>query len=112
MMGARCTTYTQANRLVTVTANGLNWSAAYNGDGARLRTVVNSVPTTYTQDLAAPLPVVLQAETGVTTTQYLFDMGTRPLAEYDTVWEYLLPDGLGSVRQRVGLNAKTGFDIP
>ncbi len=26
-------------------------------------------------------------------------MGTRPLAEYDTGWEYLLPDGLGSVRQ-------------
>jgi RHS repeat-associated protein len=64
------------------------------------------VPTTYTQDLAAPLPVVLQAKTGVTTTQYLFDMGTRPLAEYDTVWEYLLPDGLGSVRQLVDVSAQ------
>jgi len=31
--------------------------------------------------------------------QYLFDMGTRPLAEYGTGWDYLLPDGLGSVRQ-------------
>ena len=64
-----------------------------------MRTMVNSVPTTYTQDLAAPLPVVLQAKTGVTTMQYLFDMGTRPLAEYGTGWDYLLPDGLGSVRQ-------------
>ena len=45
------------------------------------------------------LPVVLLAKTSVMTTHYLFDMGTRPLAEYDTVWEYLLPDGLGSVRQ-------------
>ncbi len=89
-------TYTQANRLVAITANDLNWSAAYNGDGARMRQTVNSVPTTYTQDLATPLPVVLQAKTGVTTMQYLFDMGTRPLAEYDTMWEYLLPDGLGS----------------
>ncbi len=56
---------------------------------------------TYTQDLASPLPVVLQAQTGTTATLYLFDMGTRPLAEYDSAWEYLLPDGLGSVRQLV-----------
>ena len=28
-------------------------------------------------------------------------MGTRPLAEYDSAWEYLLPEGLGSVRQLV-----------
>ena len=49
--------------------------------------------------LAAPLPVVLQAKTGTTTTLYLFDLGTRPLAEYDAACEYLLPDGLGSVRQ-------------
>jgi len=71
-----------------------------------MRTVVNSVPTTYTQGLAAPLPIVLQAKTGVTTTQYLFDMGTRPLAKYDTVWEYLLPDGSDSVRQRAGAKRK------
>jgi hypothetical protein len=97
--GGKVYTYTQANRLITITASGLNWSAAYNRDGARLKQTVNSVPTTYTQDLAAPLPVVLQAKTGTTTTLYLFDMGTRPLAEYDSAWEYLLADGLGSVRQ-------------
>lgn len=77
----------------------MTWSAAYNGDGARLRQIVNSVPTTYTQDLAAPLPVVLQAKTGSASTQYLVGLGTRPLAEYDSTWEYLLADGLGSVRQ-------------
>ena len=102
-------TYTQANRLITVTANGLNWSASYNGDGARMRTVVNGVPTTYTQDLAAPLPVVLQAKTGVTTTQYLFAMGTRPLAEYHTGWDYLLPDALGSVRQLADGSGSVGL---
>jgi hypothetical protein len=69
--------------------------------GARLKQVANSSVTTYTQDLAAPLPVVLQAHTGNTITLYLFGMGTRPLAEYDSAWEYLLPDGLGSVRQLV-----------
>jgi len=30
-------TYTQANRLTTVSGTGLSWSATYNGDGARLR---------------------------------------------------------------------------
>ena len=71
-----------------------------------MRQIVNSVPTTYTLDLAAPLPVVLQSKTGVTTTQYLFDMDTRPPAKYDTVWEYLLPDGSDSVRQRAGAKRK------
>ncbi len=107
--GSKVYTYTQANRLIIVTASGLTWSAAYNGDGARLRTTVNSVPTTYTQDLAAPLPVVLRAKTGVTTTQYLFDMGTRPLAEYHTGWDYLLPDGLGSVRQLADGSGSVGL---
>lgn len=97
--GSKVYTYTQANRLVAITASGLSWSATYNGDGARLKQTVNSVPTTCTQDLAAPLPVVLQAKTGVTSTQYLFGLGTRPLTEYDSAWEYLLADGLGSVRQ-------------
>ena len=102
--GSKVYTYTQANRLVMITANGLTWNATYNSDGTRLKQIVNSVPTTYTQDLAAPLPVVLQAKTDTTTTLYLFDMGTRPLAEYNSAWEYLLPDALGSVRQLVDGN--------
>lgn len=57
--------------------------------------------TTYTQDLVAPLPVVLQARTGSATTQYLYTPGTRPLAQNSGAWEYLLPDALGSVRQIV-----------
>ncbi len=31
--------------------------------------------------------------------QYVYALGTRPLAQYGTVWEYLLADALGSVRQ-------------
>jgi hypothetical protein len=53
------------------------------------------------QDIIAPLPVVLQAKTGSATTQYLYALGTRPLAQTTTAWEYLLPDALGSVRQIV-----------
>ncbi len=62
------------------------------------------VPTTYTQDLAAPLPVVLQAKSGTATTQYLYSLGTRPLAQNGGAWEYLLPDALGSVRQIADAN--------
>ena len=77
---------------------------SYNGDGARLRQVVAGAPTTYTQDLAAPLPVVLQSKTGATTSKYVYSLGTRPLAQNTSAWEYLLPDALGSVRQIADAN--------
>ena len=38
--GSKVYTYTQANRLVTITQSGLSWSAAYNSDGARMRAIV------------------------------------------------------------------------
>jgi uncharacterized protein RhaS with RHS repeats len=63
--------------------------------------VIAGVPTTYTQDLAAPLPVVLQSQVGESVTQYVYALGTRPLAQYGSSWEYLLADALGSVRQIV-----------
>ncbi len=96
--------YDPANRLISTTLGGATSLFNYTGDGARLKQVVNSVVTTYTQDLAASLPVVLQAKTGVTTTKYLYTLGTRPLAQNTTAWEYLLPDALGSVRQIVDAN--------
>jgi RHS repeat-associated protein len=36
--------------------------------------------------------------------QYVYALGTRPLAQYGGAWEYLLPDALGSVRQIVDAN--------
>jgi RHS repeat-associated protein len=45
--------------------------------------------------------VVLQSKTGMNATKYVYALGTRPLAQNDTAWEYLLPDALGSVRQIV-----------
>lgn len=96
--------YDRANRLISATVEGVTSLYAYNGDGVRLRQVVAGVPTTYTQDLVAPLPVVLQAQTGANTTQYLYTLGTRPLAQNGGAWEYLLADALGSVRQIVDAN--------
>jgi RHS repeat-associated protein len=66
-----------------------------------LKQVVNSVPTTYTQDLAAPLVTALTERTGATTKQYVYGLGDSPLAVYSgTTWTYLSGrDGLNSVRQ-------------
>jgi len=51
------------------------------------------------------VPVVLQAKTGSASTQYVYSLGTRPLAEYEAAaWEYLLTDALGSVRQIADAN--------
>src|SRR5512145_951601 len=98
--GSAVYAYDSANRLISATLSGVNTQFGYNGDGIRLRLVEAGTVTTYTQDYAAPLPVVLQAKTGTTTTQYVYSLGTRPVAEYEAAaWEYLLPDALGSVRQ-------------
>jgi RHS repeat-associated protein len=96
--------YDQANRLISTTLNSTTSFFSYNGDGVRLKQIVAGVVTTYTQDVVAPLPVVLQAKAGTATTQYLYTLGTRPLAENGGTWEYLLPDALGSVRQIVDAN--------
>jgi RHS repeat-associated protein len=44
---------------------------------------------------------VLQSQAGEDATQYVYALGTRPVAQYGTAWEYLLADALGSVRQIV-----------
>ncbi len=92
--------YDFENRLISTTLNGVTTQFAYNGDGIRLRLIESGTLTTYTQDYAAPLPVVLQAKTGSAATQYIYSLGTRPIGEYEAAtWEYLLADPLGSVRQ-------------
>jgi YD repeat-containing protein len=99
--GEKTYTYNQANRLTDLTQGATTFQFNYNGDGARLRQVIAGVPTTYTQDLAAPLPVVLQSQAGESVMQYVYALGTLPLAQYGSSWEYLLADALGSVRQIV-----------
>ncbi len=117
-------TYTQANRLITVTAPGLTWSTTYNGDGARLRQTVNpangsgagGVETAYTLDLAAPLVTVLAQQEAGGKKQYVYGQGDSPLAGYDgTAWTYLSGrDGINSVRQETDASgnvlAVRGFD--
>ena len=98
--GSATYAYDFENRLISTTLGGGTTQFSYNGDGIRLRLIEAGVATTYTQDYAAPLPVVLQAKTSTGSTQYVYSLGTRPLAEYEAAaWEYLLGDPLGSVRQ-------------
>jgi YD repeat-containing protein len=66
--------YTQANRLITVTASGLTWSAAYNGDGARLKQTSNGSVTTYTLDLNTGLMQVLTMHEAGSRTTYLYEV--------------------------------------
>ncbi len=47
---------------------------------------------------------MLQSKTGTNATKYVYALGTRPLAQNSGVWEYLLPNALGSVRQIVDAN--------
>jgi RHS repeat-associated protein len=84
---------------------GLLWSAAYNGDGARLRQVTNGVPTTYTLDLAAPLVQVLTMQDAGGKTTYLYGV-TRIGEQQPGGWAYHLADALGSVRQLADASAQ------
>ncbi len=99
--GSKTYTYTQANRLIAVSDQQSAASFVYNGDGARVKQVVDGHGITYTLDLATPLVTVLAERTDTTTTHYIYALGTRPLAQHGDEWEYLLPDVLGSVRQLV-----------
>jgi len=88
-------------RLTNINANGLSWSATYNGDGVRLRQVTNGVPTTYTLDLNASLVQALtmqDAQSASGTTTYLYGV-TRIGEQQPGGWAYHLSDALGSVRQ-------------
>jgi RHS repeat-associated protein len=96
--GEKTYTYNQANRLTNISATGLTWSASYNGEGARLKQIVNGAPTTYTLDLTAPLVQVLVAKDSSGDTRYLYGV-TRIGERQSAGWLYHLTDALGSVRQ-------------
>jgi len=96
--GAYTYTYSQANRLSTITGASFSASMAYNGHGDRVSQTVNGQTTTYTLDLASGLTQVLADSAGNT---YLYGLGR--IGEQQTGgWQYHLADALGSVRQLAG----------
>jgi RHS repeat-associated protein len=73
-------------------------SYTYNGDGVLVAQLANSMPITYTQDLAAPLSQMLQIAQGGTTTNYLYGLDRLAAVSGGTRTWYAA-DALGSVRQ-------------
>jgi RHS repeat-associated protein len=96
--------YDFANRIISATVGGANTQYAYNGDGARLRQIINAAAMTYTLDLAAPLVQVLVQKDGSGMTRYLYGV-TRVGEQQSAGWVYHLPDALGSVRQLANVNS-------
>jgi RHS repeat-associated protein len=92
--GASQYVYDQANRVRVITQTTTVYNFRYNGNGDRLRQLVNSIGTTYTLDLMAGLVQVLNDGSNA----YLY--GNGRIAQANALnTEYFLTDGLGSVRQ-------------
>jgi RHS repeat-associated protein len=73
---------------------------AYDGDGLRTRKTVNGVSTTYTWDMTAPIPQLLQETTNGNTTSYIYGTGGLPIEQITpngTVL-YYSQDQIGSTR--------------
>ncbi len=95
--GNQTFTWDNANRLVSLTNGGTSASYTYNGDGVRVGRTVDGTATSYLQDLAGGLPVVLRETTGGNNTDYVYGSDLiSSLAGGQVVFYHA--DGLGSTR--------------
>ena len=78
------------DRMVEATVNSLTSTFAYRGDGLRDSRTVGMTTTTFTWDINAGLPVVLDDGN-----QYLYGAGLSAMKQSGD-WYYYLADGLGS----------------
>ncbi len=78
------------DRLVEATVNSVTTAFAYSGDGLRDSRTVGMTTTTFTWDINAGLPVVLDDGN-----QYLYGAGLAAMKQSGN-WYYYLADGLGS----------------
>jgi hypothetical protein len=84
-------TYDHENRLTQAVINGVTFSSTYNGDGLRMSHTENSVTTSYTWDVAAGLPVVIQDDDNT----YVYGLDLISQTDEDGVQTYYFSDGLG-----------------
>ena len=70
----------------------------YTADGLRVAQAVAGAVTTYAWDWASAVPELLSQSTDSQSTAYLVGLDTLGYAG-GGAWAYILPDGLGSVRQ-------------
>jgi len=78
------------DRMVEATVNSVTSTFAYRGDGLRDSRTVGMTTTTFTWDINAGLPVVLDDGN-----QYLYGAGLSAMKQ-GSDWFYYLADGLGS----------------
>ena len=94
--GSQTFTWDALGRMTGLTNGGTTASYTYNGDGVRIERTVDATSTTYLQDLASGLPVVLSETTGASTSRYVYGADLIALVEATT--SYYHADGLGSTR--------------
>ena len=85
-------TYDHENRLTQSVIGGVTSSSVYNGDGLRMSHTEGVTTTSYTWDVAAGLPVVLQDGTNT----YVYGLDLISATDGAGVQTYSLNDGLGS----------------
>jgi RHS repeat-associated protein len=81
------------NRLTSATVNSATTTYVYNGDGLRESLTFGGNTTTYTWDIAAGIPQVLDDEDF----RYVYGLGRISQAGPGTTTRYYLTDALGSV---------------
>ncbi|MCB0200866.1 MAG: right-handed parallel beta-helix repeat-containing protein, partial [Anaerolineae bacterium] len=86
------------DRLLRVISGTTTVDFDYNGDGVRLGKAVNGVPTSYVQDMAAPLPVVLSETTAGQTVTYVYGLDLLYSVDVAGDGSYYLANGLGSTK--------------
>ncbi len=90
--GSDTFSYDHENRLTQAVIGGATSSSIYNGDGLRMSHTVGAQTTSYTWDVAAGLPVVLQDGTNT----YVYGLDLVSGTDGAGVQTYFLYDGLGS----------------
>ena len=93
--GVNTYTWDRANRLLSMGGSAYQ----YNGAGQRVQQTVSAQVTQYLLDVQPGLEKVLQATNGVNTTSYVHGpLGIQAQQNPNASWQWLLQDGLGSVR--------------
>ncbi|MEO8391666.1 MAG: RHS repeat-associated core domain-containing protein, partial [Chloroflexota bacterium] len=89
------TSWDRANRMLSMGSA----SYAYDGLSNRIQQTVSATVTNYLLDLQPGLATVLQATQGANTTRYVHaPRGIHAQRDASGNWEWMLQDGLGSVR--------------
>lgn len=93
--GANAYTWDRANRLLSM--GGAAY--AYDGLGNRVKQTIGGIITQYLLDIQPGLAVVLAATEGANTSRYIHSLrGIHAQKDSAGNWEWMVQDGLGSVR--------------